>query len=265
MEAMSNQALVAIGAHADDIELHAGGITAAWAESGRPVHFVMATNNMSGDLLPPGDPHGKPYALGPAQTQEIRQREQADAAAVIGASLRHLNYPQRHYWTPQGRRSLDFSGVAHDPFVAASTRPPLLIAAQKDDAINEVADLLVSLKPSVILTQTITDVDPEHHATASLVWQAYQRRAGELREATLYFWAPGTSSMAGMIRQCFDCIVPISPSCFQTKMRMLNCHASQMTLRRLEMAERRARYWGAEVGVEYAEPLTTVLQGAFRW
>jgi LmbE family N-acetylglucosaminyl deacetylase len=265
MEALKGGSLVAIGAHADDIELHAGGIAAAWAQSGRPVHFVMTTNNMSGNLLPEGDPQGQPYALGPQQTQAIRQREQAQAAAVIGASLRHLNFPQRHYWTGQGRRALDFNAAPHDPFVASSTRPPLLIAAQKDEAIDEVADLLVSLKPAAILTQTITDIDPEHHATASLVWQAYQRRADDLRGATLYFWAPGTSSMAGMLRQNFDCIVPVSAEQFERKMRMLNCHASQMTARRLEMAQRRARYWGAEVGVEFAEPLTTVLQGGFRW
>ena len=265
MTASSFNALVAVGAHADDIELHAGGIAAAWAQSGRPVHFVMSTNNMSGALINAAQPDAPPINLGPVQTQEIRQREQAAAAAVIGASVRHLNYPQRHYWSAQGRRSLDFTAKPHDATIPQAHLPPLIIAAQNHDAIEQVAELLVSLQPAVILTQTITDLDPEHHATASLVWQAYQRRADELRHATLFFWAPGTSNMTGMIRQTFDCLVPITREQFDLKMRMLHCHASQMTTKRLEMTERRARFWGSELGVEFAEPLTTVLQGAFRW
>lgn len=259
MEGVNPGSLVAIGAHADDIELHAGGVAATWAHAGRPVHFVMTTNNMSGNLLPQGRADAVPYRLLPQETQAIRQREQADAAAVIDASVRHLNYPQRHYWNGSQQVSLDFTAITHDPFAAGAGKPPIIIAAQKDEAINEVGELLVSLNPAVILTQTITDIDPEHHATASLVWQAYQRRAKDLRGATLLFWAPGTSSMAGMLRQTFDCIKPFDQQAFDRKMKMLRCHASQMTARRLEMAERRARYWGAEVGATFAEPFTTVL------
>lgn len=261
MEAVKTGGLLAIGAHADDIELHAGGIAAQWAEAGKPVHFVMASNNMSGNLLPLGNPDGKPYRLGPEPTQAIRQREQADAAAVIGATLCHLNYPQRHYWNGAEAVSLDFTHQTHDAFIAQGGKPPLIIAAQHPKAINEVAELLAALRPAVILTQTITDIDPEHHATASLVWQAYRKAGDAMKETGLCFWAPGTSSMAGMLRQSFDCLVPITTGQFEKKMRMLRCHASQMTTRRLAMAERRARYWGEEIGVEFAEPLTTVFHG----
>ena len=59
----NDNALVLIGAHADDIELHAGGLAAREAERGRPVHFVMVTNNMSGNLLPDGDADAQPYRL----------------------------------------------------------------------------------------------------------------------------------------------------------------------------------------------------------
>src|SRR5690606_25985675 len=53
--------------------------------------------------------------------------------------------------------------------VMEGDKPPLIIAAQEDEQIDAVASVLVRLRPAVVLTQTITDVDPEHHATASLV------------------------------------------------------------------------------------------------
>lgn len=257
----SGRSLVLIGAHADDIELHAGGFAAKVSQQNRPVHFVMVTNNMSGNLLPAGQPGASPYRLPPAQTREIRTREQQAAADVIGATTHFLDYPQRHYWDGQAPVTLTFVPVKHDPLPASSDLPPLLIAAQNPQAIARMGELLVSLKPAVIVTQTITDVDPEHHATASLVWQAYRLRAEDLKGVTLLFWAPGTTSHGGMLPQHFDHLCQINPAQFDLKMQMLRCHASQMTTRRLVMAEARARHWGAELGVEFAEPFTTVFNG----
>lgn len=253
--------LVLIGAHADDIELHAGGLAASAAEQGRAVHFVMTTNNMSGNLLNQPGTSG-PVRLPPAQTQAIRVAEQRAAAEVVGAELHLLDYPQRHYWDGQQPISLSFHPIEHDQAVTASPLPPLIIAAQDDQAIDRMAALLVKLQPSTIVTHTVTDFDPEHHATASLVYQAFRRRRSDLAGATLLFWAPGTTSQGGMIRQSFDCVVPFGQSQFDQKMRMLRCHASQMTPRRLEMSERRARAWGAEIEAPFAEPFTTVVNPA---
>ncbi len=256
--------LVLIGAHADDIELHAGGFAARESEAGRPVHFVMVTNNMSGNLLPDGNPNKPPHRMPPAPTREIRHREQRNAAEVIGAAVHFLDYPQRHYWDGREAVSLSFTEQNHDPLPASSAKPPIIIAAQDPDAINEMGELLVALKPRVIVTQTITDVDPEHHAVASLVWQAYRLKAMALSGVQLLFWAPGTTSYAGMLPQHFDHFVPLNNTQFECKMRMLRCHASQMTNRRLEMVECRARHWGAELGVTFAEPFTTVFNGLER-
>ena len=45
---MGNQTLMAIGAHADNIELNVGGTLAKYREMGYDVVYVMSTNNMSG-------------------------------------------------------------------------------------------------------------------------------------------------------------------------------------------------------------------------
>lgn len=253
--------LLAIGAHADDIELHAGGLAATCAARDWDVHFVMSSNNMSGNLL------GMPGTSGvvrrkPAETAAVRVAEQKAAAAVIGAATGFLDYPQRHYWDGERQVSLGFGKTDHDPMPAGSALPPLVIASQNPQAIERVGNLLVQLRPTIVITHTITDFDPEHHATASLVYQAFHQRIADLPGATLLFWAPGTTSRAGMLRQSFDCILPFDESAMARKMQMLQCHASQMTPRRLEMAERRARYWGAEIESTFAEPFTTIVNPA---
>lgn len=257
----NQRSCVFIGAHADDIELHAGGYAARQASRGQKIHFVMVTNNMSGNLLPEGKADAQPYRLPPKQTREIRHREQQAAADVIGAKTHFLDYPQRHYWDGSKPVTLTYAPTKFDDYAAASDKPPIIIAAQNPKAIADMGELLVSLKPEVIVTQTITDVDPEHHAVASLVWQAYRARAADLVGARLLFWAPGTTSHGGMLPQHFDHYVSLSQQDVDRKMQMLRCHASQMTTRRLEMALGRARHWGAELGVQYVEPFTTVFNG----
>jgi LmbE family N-acetylglucosaminyl deacetylase len=223
----------------------------------------MVTNNMSGQLQP-DDTHSEPYFLPPTETQAIRHREQSAAAALIGAKLHFLNYPQRHYWDGKARAMLTFAPREHDPLPANSDKPPLLLASQNIVEIEKMGQLLVSLKPAAIVTQTITDVDPEHHATASLVWQGYRSQAQALRGVPLLFWAPGTSSFGGMLPAQYDHFVCLTQSQFDMKMKMLNAHASQMTQRRLDMAAHRARYWGWEMGKQYAEVFTTVFNGLER-
>jgi len=256
----SEGTLVAIGAHADDIELHAGGVAASAAALGWPVHFVMSTNNMSGDLVVQSGDGTQVEHRDPDATREVRHGEQQAAADVIGAKLHLLDYPQRHYWSDGKRVSLTFSDVEHHTMPASSDKPPLIIAAQNKQAIERLGRLLTELQPTMLLTHTVTDFDPEHHATASLVYQAFRKVRQELPDdATLLFWAPGTTSRAGMLRQSYDCILPFDEAAYEQKMQMLNCHASQMTSRRLEMAERRARLWGAEIEAPFAETFTTVI------
>ena len=137
----SGRSLVFIGAHADDIELHAGGFAAKASQQNMPVHFVMVTNNMSGNLLPEGQPDATPYRLPPALTREIRTREQQAAADVIGATTHFLDYPQRHYWDGRQRALLTFAPHVHDAMPASSGKPPLILAGQDTQAIRDMVGL----------------------------------------------------------------------------------------------------------------------------
>lgn len=73
-----------IAAHPDDIELSCGGTAAKWARAGRELIYVVCTN---------GDKGTHDRDLSPFRLAELREEEQRQAAARIGAKevvfLRH--------------------------------------------------------------------------------------------------------------------------------------------------------------------------------
>ncbi|HPD15361.1 MAG TPA: PIG-L family deacetylase [Planctomycetota bacterium] len=259
----SKPTLVAVAAHADDAELNAGGALAKWSDQGGAIHILMATDNCSGSIIPPNGDEAAARRLPPAETMAIRRREQEAAAALLGAQVHYLDYPQRHYW--DGHRAVSI-GYGHVPAPVSATLsatphsatrgpqlPPLIIAFQQPEHVARLADLLAALEPDLVLTQTPLDLDPEHHAVASMVWQAFQRRKADLAHATLRFWTPGSSCQGGLLDPGYDWIEDISEH-YERKLALCRCHASQMTALRLDMVARRAAQWGRRIGVRYAEP-----------
>ena len=243
--------LVAVAAHADDAELNAGGCMAKWAASGGRVHIVMATNNCSGFLIPASGDESAKRRADPAETTRVRHLEQESAAALIQAQVHYLGYNQRHYWN--GRREISIGYEPEEPAPPGiAGNPQILIASNESVPIERMAALLESLQPDLVLTQTPLDVDPEHHAVAALVWQAF-RLCEPLRRVPLRFWSPSSGSPGGMADPGYDHIDDIS-SHYPEKLALCNCHASQMTKRRLAIVAQRAAYWGRRIGVAYAEP-----------
>jgi len=70
-----NQKILVILAHPDDPEFFCGAALARWARAGHEIHYFLLTN---------GDKGGGPDVV-PEQLSVIRQKEQQNAAAVIGA------------------------------------------------------------------------------------------------------------------------------------------------------------------------------------
>jgi len=68
---------LAIGAHPDDIEFGAGATLAKWAADGCTVSLLVCTDGSKGSWDPDA---------APAELAATRQREQADAARVLGAT-----------------------------------------------------------------------------------------------------------------------------------------------------------------------------------
>src|SRR5690242_1759162 len=79
---LATRRLMVIGAHPDDCEASAGGLSALAREAGWKVHFSTVTNGNAG--------HHE--MSGPA-LKKRREKEARRAAARIGASVEHLNEP----------------------------------------------------------------------------------------------------------------------------------------------------------------------------
>src|SRR3990172_877793 len=76
------QKILVILAHPDDPEFFCGATLARWVKAGHEIHYVLLTNGNKGGGA----------ELTPDQLRGIRQEEQQNAAAVIGArSVRFLD------------------------------------------------------------------------------------------------------------------------------------------------------------------------------
>jgi LmbE family N-acetylglucosaminyl deacetylase len=70
-----------VGAHADDIDFGASGSVAKWAKEGAEVHYLVITDGSKGS----DDPN-----MTSEQLISIREQEQRDAAATLGAKEVHF-------------------------------------------------------------------------------------------------------------------------------------------------------------------------------
>ena len=74
-------------AHPDDIDFGAAGTVATMTDHGVEVVYGLVTSGQAGE----------PAHLSPAELTEIRQKEQTDAAAIVGVSELHwLGFPDGH-------------------------------------------------------------------------------------------------------------------------------------------------------------------------
>lgn len=77
--------LLILGAHPDDAEYHAGGLSSIYRERGHVVKMVSLTNGGAGH-----------HARAPAELAAMRRKEAEEAAGVIGAASEVWQYPDGH-------------------------------------------------------------------------------------------------------------------------------------------------------------------------
>lgn len=73
--------VLAVGAHADDIDFGASGSVAKWAQGGAEVHYLVITDGSKGTSDP---------TMTPERLVAMRQQEQRDAVAALGAKEAHF-------------------------------------------------------------------------------------------------------------------------------------------------------------------------------
>jgi N-acetylglucosamine malate deacetylase 1 len=223
--------ILSIHAHPDDAEILAGGTLARLAQLGHDVTIVSMT---------PGDCGSAEFSA--EQVADMRRREAASAAALIGA----------RYICAEFR---DLAIFSHD----ASRR--------------QVCEVLRRVQPELVLTASPIDYHCDHETTSTLVRDAcfgasapnYTTRSAQPAQPLaaiphLYFM----DSVEGLDRdgrtQVPDFFVDITAQ-FDLKRSMLAQHVSQRNWLRkqhgiedyLEQMELWTRSRGTQAGVKYAE------------
>jgi N-acetylglucosamine malate deacetylase 1 len=213
--------VLAVGAHPDDIEIRCGGTLAKYAQAGHHVMICHATNGDKGHRTIPS-----------AELAVIREREARAAAAVIGAEVFWMGFPDG------------------DLFYDRETRLAFI-------------DMMRQARPDLIFTHWSESYHPDHVATGQLAFGAsYISTVPHI--ATGH---PANTTVPNIYYMDveYDVLteaaqyVDIS-DVFELKRKMLEAHESQLVWIKenhgvdvVAGMERRDRMVGARCGVAFAE------------
>ena len=240
--------IMAIGAHADDVEIRSGGTLAKYHEMGYEVVYVLATNNTAGA-------HTSQTALEHA-TQ--RRNEAREGAQILNAEPIYLDFKETMFEKRGDRERLGFQTVDLSDYPEwGRDKPPIVCAQDMDEAVAEVAVLLRRYEPEIVLTHSPTEKH-EHWATCVLVLRAFKKARQSVKLGTLYAWADSGTATVSIAPDFF---VDITDT-IQTKYTALSKHVSQ-GFQEIPDPPNRARelYWGSFIGVQFAEAFMTLARG----
>lgn len=244
----TQRCLMAIGAHADDIELNLGGTLAKYHANGYGVVYVMSTNNFSGGWLR-REPDGTVRHTNPPYHEEMPRRklEAANAARHFGAEPIHLDHPQRHYTGDDGKKTELRYGCAL-PAGVPEDFPSILTAYEDAAAVDRLAQLIVDKQPEAILTHGIGATNIEHFATCLLVTKAHAAALKQGYGGLLLQWLELGITAFGPLNNQWNTFVDIS-GYMQAKLAAIAEHDCQIAdVNRLDFPE-----WGPACGCAQAE------------
>jgi LmbE family N-acetylglucosaminyl deacetylase len=153
--------------------------------------------------------------IGKESEARVRRREAAVACHILGAKPHFFDY-------------------AHERLFADAA------------TLQAVSAWLGEMQPDVVVTHWPLDTHPNHHVTASLVWQCYLRQ----NRWSLYFFEVMAGQQSLNFRpELYLDLAEVRP----LKRRALDCHKSQNPDVIWQVHEVMHRSRGQEAGVAYAE------------
>ena len=213
--------ILAVGAHPDDIEVCCSGTLARYAQAGHHVMMAYATNGDKGHLVSP-----------PGELAVIREKEARAAAAVIGAEVFWMGFPDAE---------LFYDRPTREAFI----------------------EMMRQARPDVIFTHWPEAYHPDHVAAGILAFSASYistvphirtSHPASVRIPLLYYM-----DVAYDVRTEAAEFVDVTPV-YDLKRKMLAAHESQLVWLRdhdgvdiLAEMEGRDRALGAQCGVACAE------------
>ena len=259
-----NRSIMAVGAHADDIEAQVGGTLAKYREADYEVVYVMATNNMSGsvnELLNDGSIRSTSETTVPMMAR--RKRECDDAARALGTTPIHLDHPQRHYTGPAG----DFVELRYGcalPAGVPENVPSILTAAEDPASVTRLATLILEKEPECVFTHGVSTMNVEHFCTGLLTTKSYWQAVEAGYRGALLHWREGHTRL-GEFNCRWDTFVDYTRY-LDRKMELIGLHRCQMPKAHLpDFGHRQlAVHWGQACGCGAAEPFTWVRHADYR-
>ena len=246
--------VMAVYAHADDIELHCGGTLAKYKANGYSVSYIMSTNNMSG-VWCKAKPDGSLDSKKVPWHVIIKQRKlEADTAAekYYGTKAVHLDFPQRHYYNEQGE-TVDLRYGNPRPDCVPENAPTIVTVNDSPGNSEKLEKLILELRPEVIFTHALVDVNPEHTCTAWLVLRAFQAAEKQGHRGSLLFASGRNSAKASRRLAEPETYIDISGKWLEEKRNALSVHACQSAGLFAKECTADSLELGKKFGVEAAE------------
>lgn len=240
-----------IVAHADDMELSAGGTCMKYLDKGYDFHVVYSTNNMSGGFSGL-DENGKVVSRSvlPAEEMKIRKAEAARAAELFHTVPVHLDYSQRHYFTDEKGSKVDLDYGVPFPEGLKKEKPSIITAHENKEEVSKLAKLILQADPEVIITLGPVDTNPEHVCTGYLAAKARKEAMKAGYDGTMIFCTTPAPLRIAPMYDRFDTFIDTS-GYMQRKQEAVGCHASQKP--RPEILDYRDWEVGARCECETAE------------
>lgn len=249
----TNQSIMSIFAHADDLEIQTGGTLLKYKDLGYDIVYVMTTNNFSGQQSWI-DENGERQKrlLDPEDMEKLRKSECDAAAEMLGTTPIHLDHPQRHFSMADGTKHELRYGV-EVPDGPWKGVPSICTAGEHKPSIDRLAKLILEHNPEAVLTHNISTYNVEHWASAQLAMKAYRQaveqgyRGGCLQAREAYHFY-------GEFHMRWDTYVDCSDY-FEKKMELIGKHYCQMpNWQEPDFGHRAvAEHWGKANGCKAAE------------
>lgn len=162
---------------------------------------------------------GAPVTIAIPQAGEIRAREAAAGAQTLGALLRPLD----------------------------------------ELTVGTIRDLLIELRPDVVITHNPDDIHPDHQSTARTVLAALPEVVVTTGHPRRAYTCDGYHNLDRTGRPLHLPVIIDITSTWTTKMQALGAHTSQPIANHFApMAKNLGRLHGGRVGVQYAEAFSPV-------
>jgi LmbE family N-acetylglucosaminyl deacetylase len=257
---MSKTVVIAM-AHADDMEVYAGGTVAKLVHQGYRAVLVMLTNNIAG-----ADVHGDGEFMRhtPEQVAPIREEEAHEGARILGVdAIVNVGFKDAVYYTGD---TLAFLGDAAYDVHHPAGQEPLPAAAANMKCIARVQSVLEKYDPQIVITHNFTS-GFEHTCVAHIVNQAFGQAVKD-DKLTGSLWIPTHvrhSAWETDVRLFASPNVLIDVTDYWAlKVKAIRAHRSQQMEKSIKKVELIARYWGIARQCLYAEPFFTIYDARYR-